>query len=188
MPALASRPIQDLPASRSFYAGSPPASASRSVPLHQARKGCPPGKAKLSIPEGLFLEDEMNDGLIYFVSLMVDGDVHVQGMGFTNFLTLFCWGRTPQEAEDNARAYLLGNGIAVKKVYGVRVEGVKQDPAVYCFPEQIYGLPGALAEAAIRGKSWGDGMIADTLATLRKKQAQLAAGRKLLAERAQAVC
>jgi len=52
-------------------------------------------------------------GTIYFVTLALASQVYVMGggIGLTDYLNLFCWGDTPEEAEENAKAYLLGAGI-----------------------------------------------------------------------------
>ena len=120
--------------------------------------------------------------MIYFLSVSLAEDVHVQAQGFTSYLNLFAWGDTPQQAEENGRAYLLGNDVEVKKFYGTSVS-LQQNLARFTFPEQIYGAPEDLAIAAIRAKDYPESITNSTLARLRKKLSQLHAGRTLLAER-----
>lgn len=119
-------------------------------------------------------------GTIYFVTLALASQVYVMGggIGLTDYLNLFCWGDTPEEAEENAKAYLLGTGIGVKKVLGKTTPALKQDPASYTFPEQICGLPDSIAMKAIRSRGYPDCIVEDTLKTLRKRQSQLRVGRQ----------
>lgn len=121
-------------------------------------------------------------GSIYFVTLSLASEVYVMGgIGFTDCLHLFCWGETPAEAEETARAHLLGAGVGVKKVLGSTTAALKQDPASYTFPEQICGLPDRIAVKAIRSRGFPDFMVDETLKTLRKRQSQLRVGRQRLA-------
>lgn len=131
-------------------------------------------------------------GSIYFVTVSLVAQVYVMGgIGFTDYLNLFCWGETPEAAEETARAHLMGANVAVKKVLGKTSLAISQDPTAYTFPEQICGLPDQLAVKAIHRQNYPSDWIAETLKTLRKRQAQLSAGRRLLdtqkaLERAQA--
>ena len=63
---------------------------------------------------------------------------------------------------------------------------LQQDPTHYTFPEQIYGLPEKAAIAAITSRGYPESIVNSTLATLRKKLAQLHDGRMRLADLATA--
>jgi hypothetical protein len=123
--------------------------------------------------------DSPASGTIYFVHAVLAETIHCGG--FTDHLHLFCWGEDRQQAEANARAYLLGNGVVVKKFAGA-TPALQQNPAKYVYPEQIYGLPDAIAQVAIRSQSWLSAFGESTLKTLKKKQAQLREGHQRLVQ------
>ncbi len=128
----------------------------------------------------LKIESMLTDGIIYFVGVWLETEVHAQGLGFTNFIHYFCWGRTEGEAMESVRAFVLGNGVSVKKVASCSV--ANQNLRSYTFPEQIIDLPDAIAVQAIQSLGYPDGIVRNTMTSLRQRQDRLAKGRKILNE------
>ena len=126
------------------------------------------------------IESKLTDGIIYFVGVRLETEVHAQGLGFTNFIHYFCWGRNEDEAKESVRAFVIGNGVCVKKIASCSV--ANQNLRSYTFPEQIIDLPEAIAVQAIQSSGYPDGIVRNTMTTLRQRQEHLSAGRKMLKE------
>lgn len=126
--------------------------------------------------------DIASKGSIFFVGVKLDQTIHAQALGFTDYLHMYGWGESPEEAQNNVAAYLMGSiEVGVAKFVSTS-KSDKQDFASYCFPEQIYGAPKADIKAAILAKPWPENMIADSLGVMQTKLTQIARGRKCLAD------
>lgn len=117
--------------------------------------------------------------MIYFTTVHLDKEVHMQALGFTKRVMLFCWGTTAKAAEDAATAYCVGLGQTPTRTEAAR-PAHQQNPRRYTFPEQIIDLPDELTRDAITSRGYPDSMVADTLATLAKRQEALRVGRERL--------
>lgn len=124
--------------------------------------------------------DITSKGSIFFIGVKLDQTIHAQALGFTDYVHLYGWGKSQEEAQNNVAAYLMGSiGVAVARFVSTS-KASKQDFASYCFPEQIYGAPKADIKAAILAKPWTEGMMAETLGVLQTKCDQIARGRQCL--------
>lgn len=115
--------------------------------------------------------------MIHSTTVHVEERLHVQAIGFTTSLMLFCWGADATSAADAATAYCVGLGLTPTRTEPARVSQ-QQDHRRYTFTEQIVALPDSLARETITSRGYPDSMVAETLATLTKRQATLALGRE----------
>lgn len=90
------------------------------------------------------------------------------GIGFIDYLNLFCWGDMLEEVEENVKVYLFGVGIGVKKVFGKMMLVFKQDLVLYIFFEQICGLFDLIVMKVIRFRGYFDCIVEDILKMLCK--------------------
>lgn len=123
---------------------------------------------------------------LYWMQVKVTKVVHMQALGFTDWVPMHAWGDDENEALGNVTSYLVARGSEVARCPEVK-RALEQDPARYTFPEQIVGLPDDVARAAIVRKRFPASIEQDTLETLSERQQALERGRRLLAERPQAV-
>jgi hypothetical protein len=117
--------------------------------------------------------------MIHFVTCRLSQQVHVPGQGFTSTLYLYTWGSNASEAERHARAYLVAQGLDVQEISPPRV--AKNQLLQSCVhPEQIYGLPEAMAEEEIRSRDYPEDILQCTLENLKEKQRLVRRGLQML--------
>lgn len=74
--------------------------------------------------------------MIYFATVELDQTVHALGLGFTTTINPYIHAEDDRSAEEIARRTLAGKGLTVKRF--AASPALKQDPARYVFPEQIW--------------------------------------------------
>lgn len=119
--------------------------------------------------------------MIFFLTLKLDQEVHMQALGFTRTHYSFAWGDSGADAIDNVKARLAAQGVGMEKVLSAGVAD-KQSVRSYTFIEQIYGLPRAQFDEALALMSYPDWIAESTLTEYLKHCEQIAVGRQRLNE------
>lgn len=119
--------------------------------------------------------------MIHFLTCRLTSRVHALGKGLTNVLHLYTWGEDAAEAERNARAYIAGRGLVIEAISPLRAAS-SQSLMSFVNPDEICGIPEAMAAKEIRLREHSPEMELCLLDSLAARHLLVRQGLELLAQ------
>jgi len=96
---------------------------------------------------------------IYFATVDLNEQVHMQALGFTSQFYKYVWAETSSQAEEAVALWAANQGCNVRRVRAQ--SAVKQGVQTYTFPEQILNLPKEALLAEYDRREYPDALRAE---------------------------